>query len=44
MFVRRAAAETMIADLTGVRSLTNDSQIRDEADPLHPYNEPMEKP
>jgi len=34
----------MIADRTGVRSLTNDSQIRDGADQLHPYNEPMEKP
>ena len=30
----RAAAEAMIADLTGVRSVTNDIQIRDDADPL----------
>jgi hypothetical protein len=32
--VERAAAEAMIADLTGVRSVTNDIQIRDDADPL----------
>ena len=37
----RAAAEAMIADLTGVRSVTNDIQIRDHADPLQ--HEPMEK-
>jgi len=30
----RAAAEAMIADLTGVRRVTNDIQIRDDADPL----------
>ncbi len=30
----RAAAEAMIADLTGVRSVTNDIQIRDDADLL----------
>ena len=30
----RAAAEAMIADLTGVRSVTNGIQIRDDADPL----------
>ena len=30
----RAAAEAMIADLTSVRSVTNDIQIRDDADPL----------
>jgi osmotically-inducible protein OsmY len=39
----RAAAEAMIADLTGVRSVTNDVQIRDDAGPLRPYGEPMEK-
>lgn len=30
----RAAAEAMIAGLTGVRSVTNAIQIRDDADPL----------
>ena len=30
----RAAAKAMIADLNGVRSVTNDIQIRDDADPL----------
>jgi osmotically-inducible protein OsmY len=30
----RAAAEAMIAGLTGVRSVTNDIQVRDDADPL----------
>lgn len=30
----RAAAEAMIADLTGVRSVTNGIQIRDDANPL----------
>ena len=39
----RAAAEAMIAGLTGVRSVTNDIQIRDDAGPLHPYSEPMEQ-
>jgi len=39
----RAAAEAMIADLTGVRSVTNDVQIRDDAGPLRPYGELMEK-
>jgi len=29
----RAAAEATVADLTGVRSVTNDIQIRDGADP-----------
>jgi osmotically-inducible protein OsmY len=29
----RAAAEAMIAGLTGVRSVTNDIQVRDDADP-----------
>jgi osmotically-inducible protein OsmY len=37
----RAAAEAMIADLTGVRSVTNGIQIRDDADPLQ--HESMEK-
>jgi osmotically-inducible protein OsmY len=37
----RAAAEAMIADLTGVRNVTNDIQIRDDADPLQ--HESMEK-
>src|SRR5580692_6898044 len=32
--VERAAAEAMIADLTGVRSVTNDIQVRDDAHPL----------
>jgi BON domain len=40
----RAAAEALIADLTGVRSVTDDIQIRDDADPLYPGNEPMERP
>jgi osmotically-inducible protein OsmY len=40
----RAAAEAMIADLTGVRTVTDDIQIRDDANPLHPYSEPMEQP
>jgi len=30
----QAAAEAMIADLTGVRSVTNNIQIRDDADPV----------
>lgn len=33
----RAAAEAMIAGLTGVRGVTNDIQIRGDAGPLHPY-------
>ena len=37
----RAAAEAMIAGLTGVRSVTNDIQIRDDAGPLRPYSDPM---
>jgi hypothetical protein len=40
----RAATEALIADLTGVRTVTGDIQIRDDADPLHPGNEPMEQP
>jgi osmotically-inducible protein OsmY len=40
----RAAAEALIADLTGVRAVTDDIQIRDDADPLYPGNEPMERP
>jgi osmotically-inducible protein OsmY len=40
----RAAAEAMIADLTGVRTVTDDIQIRDNANPLHPDTEPMEQP
>jgi osmotically-inducible protein OsmY len=32
--LERAAAEAMIAGLTGVRSVTNDIQVRDDADPL----------
>jgi osmotically-inducible protein OsmY len=32
----RAAAEAMIAGLTGVRSVTNDIQVRADADPLYP--------
>ena len=40
----RAAAEATIADLTGVRTVTDDIQIRDDADPLHPSDEPMEQP
>src|SRR5215469_17082802 len=32
----RAAAEEMLADLTGVRTVTDDIQIRDDANPLHP--------
>ena len=32
----RAAAEAMIADLTRVRGVTNDIEIRDDADPLYP--------
>jgi osmotically-inducible protein OsmY len=37
----RAAAEAMIAGLTGVRSITNDIQIRDDASPLPPYSDAM---
>ena len=33
----------MIADLTGVRTVTDDIQIRDDANPLHPDTEPMEQ-
>src|SRR5271154_2673234 len=32
----RAAAEAAIAGLTGVRSVTNDIEIRDDARPLYP--------
>jgi len=39
----RAAAEAMIADLTGVRRVRNDIQVRNDAGPLHPDNEPVEK-
>jgi osmotically-inducible protein OsmY len=39
----RAAAEALVADLTGVRAVTDDIQIRDDADPLYPGNEPMER-
>jgi len=38
----RAAAEAMIADL-GVRRVRNDIQVRNDAGPLHPDNEPVEK-
>jgi len=37
----RSAAEAMTADLTGVRTVTDDIQIRDDANPLHPDTEPM---
>jgi osmotically-inducible protein OsmY len=40
----RAAAEAMIANLTGVRTVTDDIQIRNDANPLHPDTEPMEQP
>jgi len=40
----RAAAEEMLADLTGVRTVTDDIQIRDDANPLHPYSKQMEQP
>jgi osmotically-inducible protein OsmY len=40
----RAAAEAMIADLTGVRTVTGDIQVRDDANPHHPDTEPMEQP
>jgi osmotically-inducible protein OsmY len=40
----RAAAEALIADLTGVRTVTDDVQIRDGADPLYPGDEPTERP
>jgi osmotically-inducible protein OsmY len=33
----RAAAEAMIASLTGVRGVTNDIQLRADATPLPPY-------
>ncbi len=36
----RAGAEAMIADLTGVRSVTNDIEIRDDARPLYPGSSP----
>jgi osmotically-inducible protein OsmY len=39
----RAAAEAMIADLTGVRSVTNEIQIRADAAPLRPAGEPVEQ-
>ncbi len=39
----RAAAEAMIAGLTGVRGMTNDIQIHDDAVPLRPADEPMEQ-
>ena len=38
----RAAAEALIADLIGVRTVTDDIKIRDDADPPHPGNEPRE--
>jgi hypothetical protein len=38
----RAAAEAMIADLTGVRRVRNDIQVRNDGGPLHPDNEPVE--
>jgi osmotically-inducible protein OsmY len=37
----RAAAEAMIASLTGVRGITNDIQIRADASSLPPYSEAM---
>ena len=40
----RAAAEAMIANLTGVRTITDDIQVRDDASPLHPDTEPMAQP
>jgi BON domain len=40
----RAAAEALIADLTGIRTVTNDIQIRDDADPFHRTQEPVEQP
>jgi osmotically-inducible protein OsmY len=40
----RAAAEAMIANLTGVRTITDDIQIREDANPLHRDTEPMEQP
>jgi osmotically-inducible protein OsmY len=40
----RAAAEALITDLTGVRTVTDDIPIRDDANPLHPHTEPMEQP
>jgi osmotically-inducible protein OsmY len=40
----RAAAEALIAGLTGVRAVTDDIEIRDDAEPLHRGNEPMERP
>jgi hypothetical protein len=33
----------MIADLTGVRTVTDDIQIRDDANPLHPYSDLMDR-
>jgi len=39
----RAAAETMIAALTGVRGVRNNVQIREDAAPLHQYGVPMEQ-
>jgi osmotically-inducible protein OsmY len=36
----RAAAEAMIASLTGVRSVTNDIRLRADATPLPPYPGP----
>jgi osmotically-inducible protein OsmY len=42
--MEQAAAEAMIAGLTGVRAVTDDIQIRDDANLLHPDTEPMEQP
>lgn len=39
----RAAAETMLAALTGIRGVTNYVQIRADAAPMHQYGEPMEQ-
>ena len=39
----RAAAEALVAGLTGVRRVTNDIQVRDDAGPLRPYDEPTEQ-
>jgi osmotically-inducible protein OsmY len=40
----RAAAEALIASLTGVRAVTDDIQIRDDAGPLYPGTELRERP
>ena len=41
---RTTMASNALAGLTGVRAVTDDIQIRDDANLLHPDTEPMEQP